>query len=183
MLYVVRRKPANAPLAADRMRIRGRAATALGRRKELARAVATRHCRHARDLTGSDMIERAWAEEFARDWVESWNSHEVERVLAHYADNFEMTSPLIVQRFGIVDGKLKGKDAVRRYWGQGLANTPELRFKLIDVIISVNSVAIVYESVTLARTVVEYIEFNEQWLGVRAEALHGTVRQESESNA
>jgi hypothetical protein len=106
MLYVVRRKPANAPLAADRLRIRGRAATALGRRKELARAVATRHCRHARDLTGSDMIERAWAEEFARDWVESWNSHEVERVLAHYADNFEMTSPLIVQRFGIVDGRL-----------------------------------------------------------------------------
>jgi hypothetical protein len=47
----------------------------------------------------------------------------------------------------------------------------------------VNSVAIVYESVTLARTVVEYIEFNEQWLGVRAEALHGAVRQESESNA
>ena len=145
--------------------------------------MATRHCCHGRDLTGLDMIERAWAEEFARDWVESWNSHDVERVLAHYADNFEMTSPLIVQRFGIVDGKLKGKDAVRRYWGQSLANTPELRFKLIDVIVGVNSVAIVYESVTLARTVVEYIEFNEQRLGVQAEALHGAVRQESESNA
>ena len=40
------------------------------------------------------MIERAWAEEFARDWVESWNSHDLERMLAHYADDFEMTSPL-----------------------------------------------------------------------------------------
>jgi len=122
------------------------------------------------------MIQRAWAEEFARDWVETWNSHDLERVLAHYADDFEMTSPLIVQRFAIVDGKLRGKDAIRRYWAQGLASTPELRFKLIDVIVGVSSVAIVYESVTLARTVVEYIQLNEKRLGVRAEALHGAVR-------
>jgi ketosteroid isomerase-like protein len=122
------------------------------------------------------MIERAWAEEFARDWVESWNSHDLERVLAHYADDFEMTSPLIVERFDIADGKLEGKDAVRRYWAHGLANTPKLRFRLIEVVVGVNSVAMVYESVTLARTVVEYIHFNEQRLGVRAEALHGPVR-------
>jgi ketosteroid isomerase-like protein len=122
------------------------------------------------------MIERAWAEEFARDWVESWNSHDLERVLAHYADDFEMTSPLIVERFDIADGKLEGKDAVRRYWAQGLANTPKLRLRLIEVVVGVNSVAMVYESVTLARTVVEYIHFNEQRLGVRAEALHGPVR-------
>jgi ketosteroid isomerase-like protein len=122
------------------------------------------------------MIECAWAEEFARDWVESWNSHDLERVLAHYADDFEMTSPLIVERFDIADGKLEGKDAVRRYWAQGLANTPKLRFRLIEVVVGVNSVAMVYESVTLARTVVEYIHFNEQRLGVRAEALHGPVR-------
>lgn len=122
------------------------------------------------------MIERAWAEEFARDWVDSWNSHDLERVLAHYVDDFEMTSPLIVQRLGIVDGTLQGKDAVRRYWAQGLESTPELRFKLIDVVVGVSSVAIVYESVTLARTVVEYIQVNEQGLGVRAEALHSAVR-------
>jgi ketosteroid isomerase-like protein len=124
------------------------------------------------------MIERAWAEEFARDWVESWNSHDLERVLAHYADDFEMTSPLIVERFDIADGKLKGKDAVRRYWAQGLANTPKLRFRLIEVVVGVKSVAMVYESVTLARTVIEYIHFDEQRLGVRAEALHAPVRRD-----
>jgi len=59
------------------------------------------------------MIERSWAEDFARDWIESWNAHDLERILGHYADDFEMTSPLIVQRLGITDGKLKGKDAVR----------------------------------------------------------------------
>jgi ketosteroid isomerase-like protein len=124
------------------------------------------------------MIERSWAEDFARDWIESWNAHDLDRILAHYADDFEMTSPLIVQRLGVVDGKLKGKAAVRRYWSQGLASTPELRFKLIDVIVGVNSVAIIYESHTLVRTVAEYIQFNEGKLGVRAEALHGTIRSE-----
>lgn len=122
------------------------------------------------------MIEPGWAEDFARDWIAGWNSRDLDRILAHYADDFEMTSPLIVQRLGVADGKLKGKEAVRRYWSQGLAATPDLRFRLIDVIVGVHSVAIIYESHTLARTVVEYIQFNEQKLGVRAEALHGTIR-------
>jgi ketosteroid isomerase-like protein len=125
------------------------------------------------------MIERSWAEEFARDWIAGWNAHNLDRVLAHYADDFEMTSPLIVQRLDVADGKLKGKEAIRRYWSQGLAVTPQLRFKLLDVAVGVNSVAIAYESVTLARTVIERIEFDDQGRGVRAEALHGTPRAAS----
>ena len=127
------------------------------------------------------MIERHWAEDFARDWIEGWNNHNIDHVLLHYADDFEMTSPLIVERFGIHDGKLKGKGAIRRYWVQGLANTPALHFKLIDVIVGVSSIAIIYESATLARTVIEYIELNEQRLAVRAEALHGSVGIDLES--
>lgn len=61
------------------------------------------------------MIERAWAEAFARDWIDGWNAHDLERILAHYADDFEMTSPLIVQRMGVPGGKLKGKEAIRAY--------------------------------------------------------------------
>ena len=120
------------------------------------------------------MIDRSWAEELARDWIEGWNARDLERILAHYADGFEMTSPLIVQRFAITNGKLKGKDAVRKYWAQGLTRTPELRFKLINVVVGVNALAIIYESHTLARTVIEYIQLNEQGLGVRAEALHAS---------
>ena len=121
------------------------------------------------------MIDRAWAEQFAQDWIEGWNSHDLERILAHYADDFEMTSPLIAARLGVADGKLKGKDAIRRYWEQGLASTPELRFELQEVIVGVNAIAIVYESRTLARTVVEYIAFDECRRGIRAEALHGRL--------
>jgi len=123
------------------------------------------------------VIDRAWAEAFAREWIAAWNAHDLERILAHYAEDFEMTSPLIVERFGIANGTLKGKEAVRRYWSAGLASTPDLRFELREVAVGVNVIAILYEGATLARTVVERIEFDEQCRGMRAEALHGPARE------
>jgi len=54
------------------------------------------------------MIERAWALEFAQDWIESWNAHDMERILSHYTDDFEMSSPLIVERLGQSLGVLRG---------------------------------------------------------------------------
>lgn len=124
------------------------------------------------------MLDRAWAEEFARDWIASWNAHDIERILAHYADDFEMTSPLIVQRLGIAAGRLRGKPAVRDYWSKGLSSTPALHFELRDVAVGVSSVAIIYDSVTLGRTVVERIEFDDQLRGIKAEALHVAPRAE-----
>jgi len=38
------------------------------------------------------MIERTWAESFAREWIAGWNAHDVDHILEHYADDFEMTS-------------------------------------------------------------------------------------------
>ena len=122
------------------------------------------------------MIERAWAEAFARHWIVDWNAHDLEHILAHYADDFEMTSPLIVERMGVSSGRLRGKEAIRSYWSQGLAATPLLRFELLNVMVGVHAVAIVYDSVTLSRTVIERIEFDEQRRAVRAEALHGAPR-------
>lgn len=37
------------------------------------------------------------------------------RILCHYADDFEIRSPLIVERMGIAEGLLKGKEAIRPY--------------------------------------------------------------------
>ncbi len=35
--------------------------------------------------------EEAWA--FARDWIEAWNKHHLDRILSHYEDSVELTSP------------------------------------------------------------------------------------------
>ena len=33
---------------------------------------------------------------WAKEWIEAWNAHDADRVLSHYADDFEMSSPYIV---------------------------------------------------------------------------------------
>ena len=67
------------------------------------------------------MIDKKFAEHFARDWIDSWNSHDLDRVLSHYSDQFEMSSPVIIQIAGEPSGTLKGKDAVGAYWAKALS--------------------------------------------------------------
>ena len=38
------------------------------------------------------MMENGFAERFANVWIAAWNSHDLERILAHYEDEFEMSS-------------------------------------------------------------------------------------------
>ena len=42
-------------------------------------------------------LTREFAHQFAEDWIAVWNSHDLEAILSHYTDDFEMSSPLIVQ--------------------------------------------------------------------------------------
>jgi hypothetical protein len=92
------------------------------------------------------MIDKEFAEHFAGDWIDSWNSHDLNRILAHYADSFEMSSPMIVQITGEPSGTLKGKDAVRAYWAKALQLNPDLRFELLSTLIGVNSITLYYRS-------------------------------------
>lgn len=90
-------------------------------------------------------MDNTFAQQFARDWIEAWNSHDLERVLAHYADDFEMNSPYIAQIAGEPSGRLKGKEAVGAYWAKALALIPDLHFELISTLVGVNSITIHYK--------------------------------------
>ncbi len=49
-------------------------------------------------------MDKAFAEHFATEWIESWNAHDLSRVLSHYAEEFEMSSPVIIQVTGDSSG-------------------------------------------------------------------------------
>src|SRR4051812_27812211 len=55
---------------------------------------------------------------FAEEWVSAWNAHDLDHILGHYSDHFEMTTPFIVKLRGEFTGTLKGKEQVRAYWQQ-----------------------------------------------------------------
>jgi ketosteroid isomerase-like protein len=93
------------------------------------------------------MLERSWALQFAQEWIASWNAHDLDRILSHYTEDFEMSSPLIVERLGREDGVLKGKTAVAEYWKPSMSLEPPLRFELEDVLVGVNHLTIYYHNV------------------------------------
>lgn len=105
------------------------------------------------------MITRSWAEHFGKDWVDSWNAHDLDRVLAHYSDDFEMSSPFIAAFTGEPSGTLKGKVQVAAYWRTAFQRFPDLRFELIQVFVCVNSITIYYRSV-LGKLATEVLFFN-----------------------
>ena len=34
---------------------------------------------------------------FAREWIDAWNAHDLERILSHYSDEIVFTSPVAAQ--------------------------------------------------------------------------------------
>ncbi len=103
------------------------------------------------------MLTPEQADRFAHEWLAAWNAHDLERILAHYAEDVEFTSPFIVRVLGDPAGLVRGKAALRSYFARGLAAYPELWFTLRRVYPGVRSVVLEYESVNalLAAEVME----------------------------
>jgi hypothetical protein len=93
------------------------------------------------------MIDTEFAKKFARDWISAWNNHDLERILVHYSDDFEMSSPNIIRIANEPSGKLIGKAAVSEYWRKALDLIPDLRFELVSILVGIDSITLHYQSV------------------------------------
>lgn len=93
------------------------------------------------------MLDKAFADQFAADWIDSWNSHDLDRVLFHYTDDFELSSPIIIKVAGEPSGMLKGKEQVRAYWAKALQLMPDLHFDLVATLVGVDSITLYYKGV------------------------------------
>jgi hypothetical protein len=112
-------------------------------------------------------MDKAFAEYFAADWIASWNAHDLERILSHYADDFEMSSPVIVQVAGEPSGMLHGKAAVGAYWKKALGLIPDLHFELLSVLAGVHSITLYYKGAR-GRLAAEVFHFGPDNRVVRA---------------
>ncbi len=57
-------------------------------------------------------MTEAEAQEFALEWIAAWNSHDLDRILSHYADDVEVTSPLVETVLGPGKVTVRGKAAL-----------------------------------------------------------------------
>lgn len=97
---------------------------------------------------------------FAKEWISAWNSHNIDRILSHYANDIKITTPMIKLSLDIDYGSLKGIESVGDYWQKALLKMPNLNFELIEVTSGNNSIALYYKSV-MNKKAIEVMFFNE----------------------
>ncbi|HET6417580.1 MAG TPA: nuclear transport factor 2 family protein, partial [Polyangiales bacterium] len=87
-------------------------------------------------------VEQEFARAFASDWIDAWNRRDLDAVLVHYTDDFELSSPVIIDAVGEPSGTLRGKPAIREYWTKALARLPDLHFDLDEVLTGIDTITL-----------------------------------------
>ncbi|SFW82521.1 nuclear transport factor 2 family protein [Chitinophaga sancti] len=84
---------------------------------------------------------------FAQEWLQAWNSHQLDSIMSHYAEDVVFYSPFIIKINNDPAGNLQGKMALQAYFSKALTAYPDLHFELIQVLEGVNSFLLYYRSV------------------------------------
>ncbi|HLY69965.1 MAG TPA: nuclear transport factor 2 family protein [Puia sp.] len=90
------------------------------------------------------MIAKHKLMELVRDWLNAWNSRNIERLMSHYQENAELSSPTIVKRWNIATGRITGKEALRKHFLKGFEDINHSSFELLGVLTGVNGIVLIY---------------------------------------
>ena len=89
-------------------------------------------------------LQSSFAHQFAEDWANAWNSHDLNSILAHYEDEITLSSPVALRLLG--NSVVQGKPALREYFQRGLQAYPDLRFDIINVLWGVDTIVLYYQN-------------------------------------
>jgi hypothetical protein len=94
------------------------------------------------------MIDPKEARRYAENWIEAWNSHDIDRIMDFYAESICHITPKLTMLFGSVSDAIKDKDELRDFFLAALKRSPELHFTLTDVFAGAESIVICFDSTT-----------------------------------
>jgi len=112
-------------------------------------------------MSASYLMTEDEARSFAADWIEAWNSHDLDRIMTHYAEDLVLVSPIAAQLLNDPAGMVRGKDSLREYFQKGLNAFPQLRFDLIEVMRGLSSIVLYYKNQRGTKSG-EFMELNPQ---------------------
>ena len=115
------------------------------------------------------MLTAEEAREFAKHWVEAWNSHNLDEIMSHYAAEAILVSPVAAKILSDPSGTVEGKEAIRAYFKRGLEAYPNLEFDLIDVMWGLSSVVLYYVNQKATKTA-EFMEIDAERKVIRVVA-------------
>ncbi|WP_394824092.1 nuclear transport factor 2 family protein [Pendulispora albinea] len=115
----------------------------------------------------TEQLLSAW-----RSWLDAWNRHDLEGILAHYAEDVVFTSNAVKALGFDPSGSVKGIALLRQLFEAGLRAYPDLHFTPIQAFGGVRSHALHYIGIE-KRLVVEVHEVDARGRIVIASAYHG----------
>lgn len=119
-------------------------------------------------------ISKEFALNFAKDWISSWNSHDIDRIIDHYSDSIDFTSPFIIQLNNDPNGQISNKIDLKSYFLKALNKYEDLHFELLNVFVSVDSLVIYYKSVKNMMAA-EYFQFNDHGKIAKVQAHYSII--------
>jgi len=108
---------------------------------------------------------------FADRWLAVWNERQPQAIAALYAPDVRFCSPMLPLVRGTPEQVLRGRDALRRYVEQALANVPELHFEPMGATLGPESLTLVYRG-HRQRLVTERLVFDDAGLIAASEASY-----------
>jgi len=116
---------------------------------------------------------------FAQQRVAEWNSHNLDRVLAHYAPDVVFRSPVAALVAPGSDGVVHGLDALRHDWSTALEQVPDLHFEVLEIFAGVSTVVIRFRN-QLGAVRCEVLKFEDGLIveGEGTDLLEPSLRSE-----
>ena len=110
----------------------------------------------------------------AERWYAAWNAHDLEAILALYAEDIEFSSPYIAALGFAADGVIEDKAMLRAYFELGLARSPDMRFTPESLCVGARGHTLIFRTEKGVR-VAEHHQTDGRGLIVRAEATYETT--------
>jgi ketosteroid isomerase-like protein len=116
------------------------------------------------------------AEAHAKNWIEAWNTHDLERILSHYSQNVVFEAETVKMRWNKADGKLYGIEELRKHFALGLELAPKLKFEFEQVFLAPSGYAIMYRRENGNR-VIDTITIDDVGHAAKVIAYYANVQQ------
>lgn len=115
--------------------------------------------------------------EFVAEWIDAWNAKDYERVVAHFAEDCQFTSPRAAATVGVAT--LDGRDMLREYWRRAIGRIETLQFTPDHTVWDAQrqELAIVYTAAINGQTsrACEFMRFGPDGLVVEGEGMYGAL--------
>jgi hypothetical protein len=116
------------------------------------------------------------ARSHADAWLAGWNARDLDAIMDCYADDVDFVAATVTVRWGRDDGRLRGKEELRRHFELGLERAPELSFTEESLLTSPAGYALLYQRENGNR-VVDVVEFDDAGRAARVRAFYQDVQR------